>query len=290
MNPLDRLDLTDLTENTPDALVNGVEAVTASSDLPAWSPPFRRPANSSQHMVPFVHEENGSKSLYFSIDQLQSRMCRSRPNELELDYTRMMMGFLLFNRHPRRIAMIGLGGGSLAKYCYHTLTDCNITVVEINPHVIALRKEFMVPDDDERFQVVEADGADFVREANAKFDVLVVDGYDYKGQPAQLCSRKFYVNCAKTLSDQGILVANLHAYHKAYVVLLDRLSQVFGGNVAELAANKGGNVVVFASNSISMSALNLRNSVAENWTGADEQPLLAPELQKVVRGWCSRRQ
>jgi len=109
-------------------------------------------------------------------------MCTSRPDELELDYTKIMMGFLLLNHRPRHIAMIGLGGGSLAKFCYRNLPDTRITVLEINPHVIALRQEFLVPDDNERFQVIEADGADFVRDADPEFDVLLVDGYDPQGQ------------------------------------------------------------------------------------------------------------
>ena len=53
------------------------------------------------------------------------------------------------------------GGGSLAKFCYRHLPDTCITVVEINPHVIALRDEFKVPPDDRRFRVVEADGVHF---------------------------------------------------------------------------------------------------------------------------------
>ena len=44
--------------------------------------------------------------------------------------------------------MIGLGGGSLAKFCHHYLPETRITVVEINPHVIAMRRHFQVPDDD----------------------------------------------------------------------------------------------------------------------------------------------
>jgi hypothetical protein len=34
------------------------------------------------------------------------------PYALDLEYTRAMMGFLLFRREPSDIALIGLGGGS----------------------------------------------------------------------------------------------------------------------------------------------------------------------------------
>ncbi len=119
--------------------------------------------------MPFVRDEAGTKSLYFSLDELQSRMDSRKPCQLEVDYTRTMMGFLMFRHAPLQIGMVGLGGGSLAKFCYRQLPDCNITVAEINPHIIALRREFMIPDDDHRLTVLQCDGADFVAEESVLF-------------------------------------------------------------------------------------------------------------------------
>jgi spermidine synthase len=83
--------------------------------------------------------------------------------------------------------MIGLGGGSLAKYCYRHLPDTTITAVEINPQVIALRDQFHVPRDDERFRVICADGAKYVTDPfpDHRPDVLLIDGYDADGLPAE---------------------------------------------------------------------------------------------------------
>ena len=89
-------------------------------------------------------------------------MLKAAPERLVLDYTRTMMGFLLLQPAPQRIAMIGLGGGSLLKYCRRHLPDAEFTAVEISPEVIALRRQFGIPDDDARLRVVCADGADFV--------------------------------------------------------------------------------------------------------------------------------
>src|SRR6185369_6747562 len=100
----------------------------------------------------------------------QSSMLDDRPDELQVDYTRTMMGFLLLEPEPREIAMIGLGGGSLAKFCHRHLRSARITAVENNPGVIALRNEFAIPADDERLSVVAEDGAAFVRERAGRFD------------------------------------------------------------------------------------------------------------------------
>lgn len=227
-----------------------------------------------KHVAPFIFEEKNSKFLYFSINQLQSKMCISRPDELEVDYTRTMMGFLTLKRRPKHMAMIGLGGGSLAKFCYRHLPETKITVVEINPHVIALRKEFLVPDDNERFKVIEADGADFLQEAEQDFDVLLVDGYDHQGQPPQLCSQRFYENCSRVLVDQGVMAVNLHATHHFYELFIDRINRSFDSNVAEVAANHDGNIVVFAGKNIAISPHGMRGNVDFDYFAVNDRKAL----------------
>ena len=76
---------------------------------------------------PFVQEDGHTRSLHFTRGELQSRMDKRQPWSLAVDYTRTMMAFLLLLPEPASIAMIGLGGGSLAKFCYRHLPDCRIT-------------------------------------------------------------------------------------------------------------------------------------------------------------------
>ena len=159
--------------------------------------------------VPFIYEEDAVATLYFRMGSVQSQMQQDRPDHLVLSYTRAMMAFLLFNQCPKTIAMIGLGGGSMAKWCYRQLPGTDITVVEINPHVIALRSHFYVPPDDERFRVLCEDGAEYVARTRNELDVLLVDGFDADGQPPELCSEEFYRACRSALAPSGLMVVNL---------------------------------------------------------------------------------
>lgn len=207
-------------------------------------------SGASEFDAPFVFSANGSKSLYFTLDQLQSRMCSEQPTQLEVDYTRTMMGFLMFDSHPVNIAMIGLGGGSLLKFCYRHLPATRLTVIEINPHVIALRREFEVPEDEERVSVVCADGADFVRtlpsNPSRRYDVLLVDGFDSQGQAASLCTQHFYDDCFQALSPEGIMVTNLHHDHPDHAVFTGRIKLAFDGNFLEVASKEKSNSILFA--------------------------------------------
>jgi spermidine synthase len=202
--------------------------------------------DSAQHAKPFVCESLSSKALHFSISEIQSRMKLTDPYALDLEYTRTMMGFLLFKPNPATVAMIGLGGGSMAKFCWRYLPDSRIQVVEINPHVIALRDEFKVPPDDARFSVIRDDGAFFVRHCTTPVDVLLIDGFDSNGLPAKLSSQRFYDDCRDALQPGGILVVNLHCAHRHCDIHVDRIRRSFNGAVLVVNDGELGNSIVFA--------------------------------------------
>ena len=124
------------------------------------------------------------------------------PDALANEYTRKMMGFLVFEGRPKKVLMIGLGGGSIAKYCHRHLLDTEFTAVEIDPDVIAMRPHFYVPPDDARFKVINADGADYVAQlaaAGEHSDVILVDAYDQFGIARSVVERAFVENAKQIL-------------------------------------------------------------------------------------------
>jgi len=98
------------------------------------------------------------------------------------------MAFLLFHRAPRHILMIGLGGGSLVKFCHRHLRNTRLTVVEIDPNIIEMREWFHIPPDDDRVQVTLEDGADFVRRGNRTANIFLIDAFDRGGVAPSLAS------------------------------------------------------------------------------------------------------
>jgi spermidine synthase len=233
---------------------------------------------------PFVYEANGTLSLHFDISSIQSRMRRDDPSALALDYTRTMMGFLLFDAAPSSLLMIGLGGGSLPKYCHAHLPGADITVVEINPHVIAMREAFFVPPDGERFRVVCNDGAAFVARTAQRYDVILVDGFTYDGQPEALCSAGFYADCRGALADGGVLVVNLHADADSCEALIDRIAACFDGDAFAISAADGGNRIVFAASAAAMRAC--KAQFRQRWAALPERhrSTLRAGSQRLARG------
>ncbi|MDR8727561.1 fused MFS/spermidine synthase [Burkholderia pseudomultivorans] len=197
---------------------------------------------------PFVLETRHAISLHFDHLATQSFMSLKDPSALALGYTRVMMGFLLLQPAPAHICMLGLGGGSLAKYCYRHLPDTAIDAVEINPDVIALRDVFRIPADDARFRVVCADGADHVARADVRTDVILHDAFAADGMPGRCTDRAFFAACRERLSDAGVLAINFTDDDPALPEHIERLRSVFGASCSLVRCGDDSNFVAFAWN------------------------------------------
>jgi spermidine synthase len=204
---------------------------------------YSTPQRRFTEFQPRVYQHGDSMSLQFKLGEIQSEMRVSDPNFLVLSYTRAMISFLL-EEQPKRLAMIGLGGGSMAKWCYHNLPATDITVIEISPLVISLRDQFCIPEDNDRFRVLCGDGADFVATTQSSPQVLLVDGFDMYGQPPQLCSQAFYEDCYRALAPDGLMVVNLCGPEDQRAV--GRIQRVFENRVHIVIPEDGENKVVVA--------------------------------------------
>ena len=205
-----------------------------------------------KYAKPFVIDDARKRSLHFSLAHVQSAMRIEDPFALELAYTRKMMAFLPFMPEPERILIIGLGGGSLAKYCYRHLPRSRITNVEISQEVIAFRELFEVPPDGPRFRVVHADAVAYVANCVANgaesADAILLDGYDQHGITPGFRQRDFYLNLRRRLSAEGWVVANLSGRKTEYQAHLAMMRDVFDHRVLLLDVAGVKNKVAFAFN------------------------------------------
>lgn len=195
---------------------------------------------------PYVIDDGERRYLHFSGRLIQSAMSLDAPNDLELRYTQKMMSFLLFRARPRRIVLIGLGGGSLVKFCHYRLPATQMTVLENNPDVIALRSAFLVPPDSAMLTVQEGDGADYLAQAEKGIDVLLVDAFDNTGFAPSLANREFFELAHAKLAGGGILVVNLAGDEQSYAGVVDDVMQVFDDQLIVFPVREDDNHVMLA--------------------------------------------
>ena len=194
-----------------------------------------------------IVEEDGVRVLQIGGNAIQSAMRLDAPDRIELDYVRATLAFLLFCPKPREVLMVGLGGGSMARFIHQRMPKTRVTVVEINPGVVTVaRKFFHFPEEDERLEIVIGDGAGIVPARPASCDVLVVDGF-VNGSPAKdLCAQSFYDSAFAALRSGGVMVANFMADDKRIEAYCKRIEKSFGRHPTLLLAQEEDNFIAFA--------------------------------------------
>ncbi|MDI6745577.1 MAG: fused MFS/spermidine synthase [Rhodocyclaceae bacterium] len=229
-----------------------------------------------------VSESAGVRYLHFGSIWVQGAMRVARPWALELDYTRAMMTALLLRPAadwPRSVLLIGLGAASLTKFLHRHRPAAKLTVVEIEPAVVATAQQyFKLPAEDERLRVIVGDGADFVAASQKRYDLILVDGFDADARTGMLDSLPFYLNCKARLTPSGLMVTNLLTLRRKVRDSLERISEAFDGRSLPFPPCASGNVVAFATAGTPVrchiDALETRARTLKENTGLDLQSTL----------------
>ncbi len=175
---------------------------------------------------------------------VQSAVRLDAPQTLELEYVRQMTGWLLFLHAPAQIAMLGLGGGSLASWNLRYLRRTRVVAVEHNPAVIlAAKTMFGLPAEGPRFEVVAQDALQWAKAAPARhFGVVQVDLYDSAARGPVLDTVDFYRTVRNLLMDSGgLLVVNLFGLAQGLKHSLAHLREAFDDRILLLAPSHAGN-------------------------------------------------
>ena len=231
-----------------------------------------------------ISEEGGIRYLHFGSQWVQGAMRIRRPIDLTLEYTREMMfglllreGFSTEARWPKRILLIGLGAGSLTKFCYWKLPQARVTTVEIDESVWAAASfHFKLPAEDQRLSIVIDDGVDYMQRSSPKFDYILIDGYDEDAKVGLLDSLPFYQACWARLNEGGVLATNLFGRSRSYAAPLKRLAEAFEGRSLVLPQCESGNVIALATRGaevrLTVSELMERARQLKTSTGLDLRP------------------
>ena len=157
-----------------------------------------------QHLVIF---ENGLFGRMMALDGITQVTERD-----EFIYHEMMAHVpILAHGAATEVLIVGGGDCGMAEEALKHPGIERLTQVEIDDAVVDFSKEhfaeFNAPVfEDERFDLVIADGARFVAETDRRFDVVMVDSTDPMGPGAVLFTEEFYRAVHRCLKPGGVLV------------------------------------------------------------------------------------
>lgn len=198
-------------------------------------------------------DEGSLRHLHLGTEWIQGTMRLDAPTALFHEYVQRMMAWLLFVEPagvPKRHAMqLGLGAGSLTKFCHKELR-MKTTAIELNPQVLtACRGWFKLPAENARLHVVLNDAALEIQDAKwwGTVDALQVDLYDHQAAAPVLDSFAFYTQCRRLLTEDGCMTVNLFGRASSFVRTVEKISAAFGSNaVWAFKPTREGNTVVLA--------------------------------------------
>jgi spermidine synthase len=204
-------------------------------------------------------ESGGVRYLHLGTPWVQGAMRIESPLAIELEYVRRMMAWMLF-RDPDAVAgahlvQLGLGTGSIARFCSRRV-KMRVTVVELNEAVVAAcRQWFRLPPASDVFEVVTADAGRWIaeREHDGSADVLAVDLYDHEAASPVLDSAEFYRRCFDVVAAGGAMTVNLFGRNASFESSTRRIAAAFGAqSVRTMQPTKEGNTVVLAMKQVTL--------------------------------------
>src|SRR5690554_2170004 len=197
-----------------------------------------------------VYEEKGQRCMKFeSLRAVGRQSCidLDAPQKMVFDYTRTMMSALFVQPDPRRVLVIGLGGGTLPSALASLLPLAQVDIVEIDPAVVRMARRFFNFRESRRKRVFVEDGREFVERARhegRQYDIIMLDAFDVDYIPRHLMTQEFLQHTRSILTPGGVLVANTFSASHVYYRESATYASVFG----EFYNLRAGNRVIIAVN------------------------------------------
>ena len=168
-----------------------------------------------------IYEEDGLRCMAFgrNMSARQSCISLSDRSQLVFNYARMVMAALYLNPKPKRVLVLGLGGGTLVTAFQTVLPDAAIDAAEIDPAVVHMAREYFDLDPAPYTRIYAEDGRVFVKRMQRRgisYDLIVLDAFDHEYIPEHMLTREFLLEVKSILAEHGVLAANTFSVSKLY--------------------------------------------------------------------------
>ncbi|GLX83034.1 spermidine synthase [Thalassotalea eurytherma] len=201
----------------------------------------------------FVEDSGDLRCLKFSVKREtsnQSCIYKSDPNKMVFTYTKLAFSGLLLKPNPKRILIVGLGGGTLSNTFHQLFPEAIIDNVEIDPAVVKVAKQYFDFKENQQVTNYEKDGRIFIKRAVLKkqqYDWIILDAYNGDYIPEHLMTKEFLAETKKLLSPTGVMTANTFSLSQLYNAESATYQAVFG-EFYNVRFNEHGNRIIAYTN------------------------------------------
>jgi spermidine synthase len=195
-----------------------------------------------------TEDEAGLRTLRFEKGGARQSVVKpGDPEYLVLPYAPVMLSGLALSEDPRRILILGLGGGTLAMFIRKHYPDATIDAVDIDPAVVYVAKEFFGFRDDSRMQAHVDDGRQFIEKSRQPYDLIFLDAFGSDSVPAHLTTQEFLQAVRRAVKPGGGVIGNLWGpgHNRLYDAMVRTYQEVFD-ELFILEVRNAGNKILLA--------------------------------------------
>jgi spermidine synthase len=191
--------------------------------------------NSLYHVI-FVYRMDSVFTLRFGKQpavQMQSQVDTSNLRLHRLEYTKMAFCTLLYKPEPKRVLVLGLGGGVIPREMHYYFPSAEIDVAEIDPAIAVIAEKYFGFVEDDLLKVHIADGRMFIKEqlrekTGKKYDIVILDAFNSDYIPFHLMTKEFLGEVKGVMAEDGVVVANVFSNNRLFDAEWATFNAVFG--------------------------------------------------------------
>lgn len=189
----------------------------------------------------------GERSLVFEgTNAVQSVARVGAPGYPVLPYVRALAAAVALVPPPRRALVVGLGAGTVPMFLRTAFPDCAVEVVELDPAIVEIAREWFEFREDRRLRVIVGDGRAVLEKARRRWDVVILDAYSESHIPPHLVTREFLATVRRRLAPGGAALGNLwgSSTNRQYRPMVRTYQEVFDDVWVVRPAHSGNRIVV----------------------------------------------
>ncbi len=194
-----------------------------------------------------TEDPQGVRTLRFEqYGARQSVVKVGDPDYLALPYAKVVHVGLAVPDSPKRVLVVGLGGGTIPQFLRRHFPELAIDVVELDPAVVQVAKSYFGFRPDDKMQVFVGDGRKFIEKSQPVYDVIYLDAYSADSVPYSLTTSEFLEATKKALTPDGVVVGNVwsSASNKLYNSMIRTYQHVFAQVAVNHVEGVGNRIVV----------------------------------------------
>jgi spermidine synthase len=165
---------------------------------------------SPYNTVVVTEDDQGMRTLLFDGGGVRQSVVKvGDPDHLELPHARAMVSGLALSPEPKCVLVVGLGGGTIPSFLHKHYPKTQIDVVDIDPVVVEVAKQFFGFREDATLKAYVQDGRQFIEERLNVYDVIFLDAFGSEDIPYHLATREFLEAVRRAITAQGVVLGNV---------------------------------------------------------------------------------